>query len=301
MSAAVPKVFIIVLNWNNIDDTLECLDSAINITYPNYEIVFIDNHSNDNPVQTITRKYPGIHIIENEENIGYAGGNNRGIEYSMKNNAEYVFLLNNDTTVDKECLNELVKVFGNDSHICAAGPMTYDYYQPGIAYVSGETINWWRGKPSYKRENKFEANDIINMSFLSGCAILVRSDVIKKVGMMDENYFLFYEDIDWCCRMRKAGFKVVSVPAAKIWHKESRTTGGTYTPAGLYYGTRNRLYFMKKNATLPVFIFFLIFVFPFSVIKNIWRWRSKKTERNCFLNGILDFFKGRYGKGTYNI
>jgi hypothetical protein len=295
-----PKIFIIVLNWNNIKDTLECLESVTSIAYPNFETVFVDNHSTDNSFAIIREKYPNIHLIQNEANLGFAEGNNRGIEYSLKRNAKYVFLLNNDTVVDKNCLIELVNIAEKNPSIGALGPLIYDYFQPGTVCIAGETINWVRGKPSYKRYTMPVEKEVKDMFSLTGSAIMARDETIKKVGMLDKKYFLFYEDTDWCCRIRAKGFRTVLVPSAKVWHKESKTTGWIYTPTALYFGTRNRLLFMKENANKIEWYIFLIFVLTFSVIRNLYRFAGKKQERKWFIKGLVDFWKGNFGKGSWN-
>jgi len=289
-----PKVVIILLNWNRAEDTRECLESVLALDYQSYEVIVIDNGSTEPASRLLGSDFPVITVIESEENRGFCESNNAGMTRALEMGAEYVFLLNNDTVVDRLCLRRLVDVGQKDVSIGALGPTIYDYQQPEEVSSAGGEINWWLGRP-YDLHN-VEHTCHTEVAYLSGCALLVRRSVVERVGRLDQSFFLYYEDADWCLRMRKEGFKVVHVPGAKVWHKRSQTTKGPRSSLSLYYGTRNRLLFLKRHAHPLVWCFFLVVVFPFSIVKNLWLLRRNKEKRASFLEGATDFVRGRVGR-----
>jgi GT2 family glycosyltransferase len=217
-----PKVFIITLNWNGYEDTIECIDSLKKATYPNFEILVIDNGSSRGDVKIISEKYgDSIHMIVNDENLGFPEGCNMGMKYSFDKGADYVLLLNNDTTVDPEFLTELVKVSETDSAVGMASSMIYYYYHPNVIQTAGCKINWFTGNIKvYGNEvDKGQYNKIIERNFMYGTSMLIKKSVIDTISFMDPYYFFGPEEIDYCTRAYRAGFKLVVVPESKIWHK----------------------------------------------------------------------------------
>ena len=287
-----PKVTIIILNWNGKEDTIECLESLKHITYPNYEILLVDNGSTDGSVECFRERYPGMEIIETGENLGFAEGNNVGFRRAMDEGADYVLLLNNDTVVDPEFLGELVKVAEGDERIGIVGAINYYYDKPEKIWFCGGKINFWNAKVHGIGVNEMEKGQydrIREVDYVAGSCFLIEKEVIKIVGILDHEYFAFWEETDLCVRAHKAGYKVVYVPKAKIWHKVS-STAKKISGLSEYYITRNRFLFMKKNATRIQFISFMLW---FSII-NFWFMSGlllyKKNMKTliCFHRGIKD-------------
>jgi len=300
-----PKVSIILLNCNGWRDTIECLESLYKITYPNYDVIVVDNGSEDDSIEKIKKwaedkikiesrffKYnlkgkpiryveytreeveagggkegeaanlPSnkLIIIKNEKNYGFSEGNNIAIRYALKKGTDYALLLNNDTVVDSEFLTELVKVAENDPQIGIVGPKIYNYDEINKIVFAGRKINFWRGK-SYNiginETDNGQHDKIKEVDYIEGSCFLIKKEAIEKVGMIDSEYFVYWGDTDWCIRAHKVGLKVVYVPEAEIWHKESSTMGG---PLKVYYFNRNRFLFMKKHATqMQIFSFLISF------------------------------------------
>jgi GT2 family glycosyltransferase len=288
-----PKVAIVIVNWNGQKDTIECLESLYRIDYPDYEIIIVDNHSDDDSVKRIKEFYEGgkFTIIENEENYGFAEGNNIGIQYALKNlNPKYILLLNNDTVVNVDFLKELINAGEKDAQIGILGPKIYYYDKPDVIWSAGCKISWKfaRGIQIGSDEvDKGQYDDQKEVEYVSGSAFLIKTDVIDVIGLMDRKYFLYFEESDWTLRANHAGYKSLYVPTAKIWHKVSRSGGGISKPTGLYYITRNRWIFMKKWAEKSDYWIFMVYqvlgAFTFPIVLSI-------IYRNS--NLFLAYYKG---------
>ncbi|MFC1496430.1 glycosyltransferase family 2 protein [Candidatus Margulisiibacteriota bacterium] len=249
-----PKVYIIILNWNGAEDTVECLRSLQKIDYQNYSVLVVDNASDDDSIDMIKREFKTLKIIRNNRNLGFAAGNNRGIKYALEQGADYLLLLNNDTVVEPDFLSRLVKAAENDLKIGIAGPKIR-FYQSNKIWYAGGFLNKWTGFTYHRGEGRGEReedNIIQEVDFVSGCAMLIKKKVVATVGYLDEEYYLGHEDAAYCLNAKKTGFKVSYVPAAKIWHKLSRSAGGSRSTLYLYYRTRNHLLFIKKLRLKPV-------------------------------------------------
>jgi len=212
-----------------------------------------------------------IIVIDNDKNNpGFAGGMNIGIKKALKQKADYVLLLNNDVIVSPNFLKELVKAGEKDKKIGILGPI-------------GGKINWLYTKGIHVTRN----ND-----YITGACMLVKREVVEKIGLMHEKYFLYYEDVEWCLRARKIGFKCVMVPESKIYHKVSQSTSEE-SFSYIYYHFRNGLLLAKRNA--PFFIKLLAYFVSFLIYaKQLIKSPSKWTKG--IKTGIKDFYKGRFGK-----
>ena len=258
-----PKVVIIILNWNGKEDTVECLDSLRHITYPNYEILLIDNGSTDGSINLFKEKFSEINIIEFKKNMGFAEGNNGGIRNARKMGFDYILLLNNDTIVDPAFLTEMVMIGESSEKIGIIGAVNYYYNEPDRVWFCGGKFNFWNGK-AYRvgvtKDNKVQEDKIEETDYVAGSCFLIKKNVRDKIGLLDKEYFAYWEEADYCVRSQKAGFKVLYAPKAKIWHKVSSTSkkiNGFFE----YYNTRSNFLFMKKHATRMQFVSFLLWFF----------------------------------------
>ncbi len=266
MQTGCPKVAIIILNWNGLADTLECLYSLQKIVYPNYAVAVIDNGSKGNDAEIIKKKFGSfVFVIKEEKNLGFTGGCNEGIRWALRSGANYILLLNNDTVVDSNFLIELVNVAQNDVQIGIVGPKVFYYDQPNRIVSAGGRINFRTGITPLigKDEIDDERFDCIKeVDFADGAALLIKEETIRRIGLLNEIYFAYYEETEWCTKARKAGFKVVYVPKARIWHKAHKK-GTSELKLYYYYMTRNRFIFMKRNSSgLQFIIFSLYFLAP---------------------------------------
>lgn len=248
-----PSIYIVILNWNGRDDTLACLESVSHINYPDYKVIVADNGSSDGAVEKIRIEYPDVIIIENHENLGFAAGNNSAIKYAISAGADFVFLLNNDTVVDPAILTGFVD---------AADKFQYGgVFGAKIYYFSDKQKLWYAGGYWDKRTlsfNEYGAGEVdkgqydvlTETDWVIGCAMFIRADVIKSIGLLEHSFFLNNEEIDFCSRTQRAGYSCVYVPTARLWHKISVSFGGEDSPMKEYFSARNRLLWARRNAGL---------------------------------------------------
>ena len=296
-----PKVAIIILNWNGGQTTVDCLNSLNTVTYPNYETILIDNGSNDGSLETICQEFPALNVIAMEKNLGYVGGNNAGIHLAITQQADFVLLLNNDTVVTPDFLDILVDTMESSIDIGAVGPTIYYFDRPDVIWSAGGAIDWARGKTRMLNLGNNDYGQLPSaprgVDFISGCALLVRTTVIQKVGLLDPQFFAYYEETEWCVRIHRAGYRILHIPRSRIWHKISLEDREA-SPAVQYYMTRNRLLFLKlTHAGLRSWIQTL---FDFSRTLLSWslkpRWRNKKNQQKAMIKALVDFSQSRFGQ-----
>lgn len=248
---AEPKVFIAIVSWNGKGDTVSCLASVFNIDYANFEVVLVDNSSTDGTAEEVGRSFPRVTVLRQDVNTGFCGGNNSAIEYCAARGAEYIMFLNNDTTVERSILREMIPVMESDPSIGAVNPVIM---QEGVTetYFCGARIDWGNGGffGQYSLKDVESHASVLDIDYATWCAVLVRRAALEKVGNLDESFFTYYEDIDWSVRCKKAGIRTVLFPKVLVRHKISRSTGGEYSPTVYFYLFRNRLIFMRKHAPL---------------------------------------------------
>lgn len=238
------KVIVIIANWNGKDVLKPCLESLNELKYKNYEIVVVDNGSSDGSQQTVLHEFPSIHLITNQNNKGFAAAQNSGIAYAINRQADYVFALNNDVIVDENVLDALVSTVESDKSIGAAAPTVYDAQQRAVVQSAGGMLDWKRAR-AYQLNSGKSSAELPRVSEIDYYGqILIRSDVLKQVGFFNTKYFMYWEDAELCTRIKQAGYKIVSVSNAKIWHRHAYSSRSV--KAIDFYGVRNRFWFMKE-------------------------------------------------------
>lgn len=332
------KITIIILNWNGWEDTIECLESLYQINYSNYNVILVDNASEDDSLEKIKEYCEGkievksnffeynaynkpiklieitkeesenvikfnnipnylnsnekLILIKNDKNYGFAEGNNIGIKYVLEHlNSDYILLLNNDTVVDKDFLYELIRVAENDPKIGVCGPKTFYYDYEGeknITNFEGGRINIYKGE-AYHITGDISGNPK-NVDYIEGSCFLIKREVLNKVGLMDKDYFLYWEETDWCFRIKKENYELKYVPKAKIWHKVNDNLNKT----NVYYMARNRFLFMKKNSKniqmTSFLLYFFFFKFWLRLFGYIFYYKKPKILFYYF-KGIIDGLK----------
>ncbi len=287
-SAKYPKVSIISINYNGASVTCELLESLKQITYPNIEVIVVDNASKEDP-STIQKNHPWIKFISSESNLGFAGGNNLGLHAAS---GDYFLLLNNDTEVDAGFLEPLVELMENDKTIGVASPKIIFHHSPGVIQFAGfNPINPYTGRGTsigFGQQDTGQYNQSHETSRAHGAAMMISRKVVEKVGLMADLYFLYYEEMDYCERIKKAGFSIWYEAGSVIYHKESMSTGKGST-LKTYYLTRNRLLYQRRNVDGMQLILSIIFFTLVSIPKNTFQYviHGKTDMLKAFWKGIL--------------
>jgi len=269
-----PKVSIIMLNWNGLEDTIECLESLKEITYPNYEVVIVDNGSKGNDADVLEKKYKDyIRLIRNERNFGFCKGNNVGIKYALKTlNPDFILLLNNDTIVDKNFLDKLIEGAKNGpKSVGIVGPTIYHYYEPERIWFNFGSTNWLRMNTRQigpLKKTSSEKNKEFHL--ISGCCMLIKSKLFQEVGYFNEKLFAHYEDFDLCFRARKQGYSLLYIPESKIWHKISAAIGQD-SEFYNYFQIRNRIWMGKKYLSRYQYPLFVLITFAYKIPARLTR------------------------------
>jgi GT2 family glycosyltransferase len=294
-----PFVISVILNTNRCQDTLECLASLAKTTYSNHKVIVLDNHSVDGSVEDIRVTYPSVQIIELQENHGYAGNNNVGVRAALEQGADWVFVLNEDTILAPDCLSHLIAVGESDSRIGIVGPMVYHHDEPDIIQSAGGLLGpYWQSIHIAKNEvDTGQVNEPRLVEWISGCGLMIRRDTVEQVGLIDARYFYYWEETEWCLRVGKAGWRIMHVPGARMWHKGVQRNYSP-RPAVTYYSTRNRLLTLAKHhAPLKAWLFTWL-----QILRTLssWtlrpKWRSMRHHRNAMLHGLIDFLNHHWGE-----
>ena len=298
------KIFIVIVNYNRTKETLEAIKSATELKKnKNFQlnIIIVDNSLNTDFSNILKKKFDGIKVISPKKNTGFAQGNNLGINYSLRNGADYVLLLNNDALIDSKALIYLIKAAEKHKKSGIFSPKIYfasgfEYHQQKyhkkdlgkVIWYAGGHIDWQNIMGVHENIDKVDKgqfNKSKEVEFVSGCCMLIKKEVFSKIGFLDERYFLYLEDMDFCARAQKAGFKLFFEPKAIVWHKNLGTSKKTASGIQAYYYTRNRLLFAFKYASLRTKASLFRESMKLLIKGNNWQ---KK--------GVIDFYLRRFGK-----
>jgi GT2 family glycosyltransferase len=293
-----PAVTVIILNWNGKSLTEECLESMRAVSYESLKVMVVDNASSDGSVEYLKPKFPEIEFVVNDRNLGFAEGNNVGIRIALGRGDDYVILLNNDTVVDPGLVQRLVEAAEKDERIGFAGPKVYFFDFKGrkdVISFAGGLIDYRKGKVVHVGEKEADAGQYDtekDYDYVEGSSMLARADMLKKIGMLDPSYFLYWEEIDLCVRGSAAGYRSIYVPGASIWHKIGASSQGF---GNFYYMMRNRFWFMRRYADRGQYRSFLLYFFGY----DLWETARFLVFRRNFgrvmdlFRGVIDGLKGR--------
>jgi len=219
-----PLVYVLILNWNLKQDTAECVESVLQSEYDNYRVLVVDNGSIDGSPEYLACRFPSIELLANSSNLGFAAGNNVGLHHALDRGADHVFVLNNDTSVDPEMLGLLVGCVQGDERIGIVAPKILYYQQRDRIWRLGDRIHPWLPVPLSVGRDQVDVGQFsepFDVDYVTLCGALVKSQVLRSVGLLDERFFFTYEDADFCQRSRAAGYRIVCEPRARMWHKVS--------------------------------------------------------------------------------
>ena len=296
-----PKVAVIVVNWNNARDTQACLDSLEKLAYPDLAIILVDNASTDGSADIIRQTHPQVHMVQNQVNLGFTGGNNSGLDLAEKLGADYALLLNNDAELAPDALEKLLAPLEQDPAVCATAPMIY-YGEPADRiWSAGGEINRTSATACVLGTDQTDQGQFgekpYPVDYATGCALLVRMNAIAQSGRLDDRYFMYYEEVEWCGRLREGGRKIMLVPTAKAWHKISPAARNE-SPFVHYLMTRNRLLWIRC-ARLGWIPYLRVLLFEDTRTLLSWtlrpRWKHKAAQRRAMLKALQDELRQHYG------
>ena len=288
----MPKVVVILVNYNSLKHTKECIQSIKSSSYNNIDIVVLDNDSAED-CQELEDDFDDVVLIRNRDNFGFAVANNVGIEYALQKGAEYILLLNNDTIVDKNCIEKLVKHGGENFRSGIVTGKILNYYERDLIWYAGGDLSYLKGDVcicGFGKRDIGQYNVSRECTFASGCCMLIPKEIAREFRL-SEDYFLYYEDCDYCVKLIKNGKKIYYCSSAVVFHKESATTD-KHSCIYSYYFARNRLLFIKKNVKLMIRIIPYV-VTVLTMIKRCW---IGLLRPGPVLDGMIDFVIGKVGK-----
>ena len=301
-----PLVAIIIVNWNRRADTLACLQSLEQLSYPRARTIVVDNGSRDGSAAAVRSAHPQVEVIEAGDNLGSVGGFNLGWRHAAAAGAEYAWLLNNDTQVAPDTLTHLV-VAAAAPRIGIVGPTVYAFDPPNLIVSAGCVIDWARGRCRNLTSDDAPAAGASagapsrRVDYVSGCALLAKRAVFENVGLLDTRFFVYYEETEWCVRAARAGYETHYVPQARVWHR----TAPRGAPPALhvyYYMTRNRLLFLSATGAGPrAWLHTLLGEYLRTVASWSLRpkWRGMRRHRDLTLRAVRDYFTGRLGRAAW--
>ncbi|MEI8348983.1 MAG: glycosyltransferase family 2 protein [Candidatus Omnitrophota bacterium] len=301
-----PKVAVIILNYNGKDDTLECLESVDKIDYPHLEVVVADNGSADGSLEAIRHKFPQTKNIAHNVNLGYAEGNNRAILDAVSRGAEYILLLNNDVVVDAGIVGYLMHAIEKLPQAAFLSPKIYYFAEPNRIWFAG---GYWSSRCANIISSGYQQiDDCVSWEetketeFVFGCAMFFKADIIKHINLMSSEYFLVWEESDWCMRARKLGYKCYIVPAAKAWHKiEASFRKASDGLLRYYFWNRNRLLWMERNISWSERLYVLSVIVIPQIFKNFvglfdfQAWSLRRLRCKVYMCAVHDYVFRRFG------
>ncbi|MGV8139821.1 MAG: glycosyltransferase family 2 protein [Mangrovibacterium sp.] len=288
----IPELSIITVNYNGLNDTCELIDSVKKNVTLSYELIVVDNASASEEANLIKNRYPWIILIKNEKNLGFAAGNNSGL---MVSRGKYVLFLNNDTLVKDDSFHFLIERLESNPLIGAVSPKIKFSFSPEIIQFAGYTrlsaIGLRNRTIGFGEKDKGQYNTPACIPYLHGAAMMLKRETLDKIGRMPEIYFLYYEELDWCEKMTRHGYKLYYEPLCVVYHKESQSTGQE-SPLRTFYITRNRLLFAFRNIEGMSKYLSIVYQVSIVLIKNSLLFLLKKRTDliKASFSGIFSFF-----------
>ena len=294
----IPTTYCVVVNYNLKDDTIACVQSLFDASAEPSKVIVVDNGSTDGSVQCLKERFgSAVNVISTEKNLGFSGGYNLGIQNALELGANWVLIINNDTLVTKDFLSELGNAIGSQPQYDIFGPLIFYYNSPQrIWYLGDRLIPGLLITHSLYRGQKERAHypPFFSVDFITGCAMLIKREVFEKIGYFDVNLFMYGEDVDFCWRARKAGFKLAVIPSARMWHKVSASASRDQYKSR-YLRTRNQSRFYRvysRRLQIPfMWVFSLLKVTSIGFFDIVYR---RPTLITPLVMGWIDGWLNRY-------
>jgi GT2 family glycosyltransferase len=295
MSESTQTVAVVILNWNGGEEIIDCIASVAESSYPVVQVIVVDNGSVDGSSDKIRLLFPQTIFIRNQNNLGFAKGSNQGMEWALNQGIRYVLLLNGDARVDTGAIQELLTTVKNEGDSVAACPRIYLGNENKQLWFAYGTVKMWAGlfqNPAFNQPDSAEWSIARDVEFASGCCVLIPSQVLQSIGLLDETFFAYCEDIDFSLRMRKAGFRIRYVPTSHVWHGSNKPTDRTRSATYRYLATRNNLWVVRKHGSrfeILTCIVVLPFRSLFRIVSMLSRanWPSVVAEARGVIAGLF--------------
>jgi len=300
MDDSLPYIVCSVLNWNNYEDSRECIKSLLDSEYPNLEILLVDNGSTDDSTRRLTEEFDAVTGLFLDENLGFGGGQNRGIQWGIDHGADYVMLVNNDTVFpEPELFGDLVQTMAANPDI---GMLIPQVYKPdtGECHFRRGVIHHETATPDYEYPDIEDETDLVDNDYVPFVAVLIRPEVFETVGLHPEEYFLYYGDLDYCTRIRQAGFTVKTYLPGRVYHGVSNTSGESVAPIRSYYNMRNRFTWARNFPELVDMSSFYLHALRYLCYEIVRRvYYREFPGLVALLRGAVDGVASKTGKGPY--
>lgn len=296
----MPVLSVILINFNRSHDTIECIESLERSSFRDFDIIVVDNDSQDGSADLLRSRFPRITLLVQKTNLGFAEGNNVGIREALSHGTSQILLLNNDTIVDPNALQVLSGFLAGSPSLGVAGPKIYYYDRPTTLWFAGGHVNADAASFGHYGlgEHDHGQYDVARQcDYVTGCCLLFRREVAERVGLLESAYFAYLEDADFCLRARQAGFQVMYQPKAVIYHKVSMTSAWD-SPVYLYFSLRNKIILLRKHGSFTrTFPYFpqLVYYYVRQFIRLIFKWRDMAKTRAAWY-GLVDGLLNRTGQ-----
>ena len=290
------------VNWNRREDTLQCLASVIGAPEVGY-VVVVDNGSDDHSVEAVRERFPGVTVIQAGANVGYAVASNVAVDHFLtQTSCEFLLLVNNDLVLAPDAIRHLVRVGASSDSIGVCVPKIYYTTPSDKLWYAGGYVNWWKGSSEHRGKGEREAgkfNEPCDVSFACGAAILLERAVIEDVGLFDDRYYMFEEDVEFSLRLAATGHRIRYVPSAVAWHRVGASAEMRGDAFVWYYLVRNRLYTMRRHAAAHRWLRFLAY-FPLLCIwkAGFYAWHGNPWVSLAIGRGVVDYLRGRSGEAA---
>jgi GT2 family glycosyltransferase len=279
-------VSIVSVNYNQPEVTCEMLASLRKVTYPNFEILIVDNASPSTSPDSIKEQYPEVQLLISDKNLGFAGGNNIALKQTQ---GDYILLLNNDTEVKPDFLDSLVALMESDKEIgIVSSKILYFHEDNTIQYAGASPLNRITSRGfhyGYKEIDNGQFNEVTETAYPHGACMMIRKSVLEELGLLYEGYFLYYEELDFAERVKRAGYKIYFQPNSSIFHKESISTGKN-SPLKTYYMNRNRVLFLRRNSNGITFLLAMLYFFGIALPKNTVKYLFNREHLSALYRGV---------------
>lgn len=299
---------VILVNFRRAQDTIACVNSLRTSSFADFDIIIVDNNSQDGSVAILKEHCGHVTVIENQTNLGFAEGNNVGIREALKRLSAFVLLLNNDTVVHPDALHWLVATMRANPACGIAGAKIFYHDPPQLLWFAGGYFNRhssFGGHRGMKQSDSPAFSLLQATDYVTGCCMIIRREVFQSVGLLDSDYFAYLEDVDFCIRARDKGYVILFEPRAIIYHKISRTSAWD-SPLYIYFNLRNKIFFLRKNSSLRHWFPYLpqlIYFYIRQLVRLLLKWRDASAARAAIM-GLIDGLRGhtgQFGRGRLDL